>query len=342
MALPVYARRFALLSRHCGIQNECADIGLYQASRAPKLHLSSACRPRSFQTSTHERSTAVAGQDTYADPFANEDVMPGNASERQDVQVERRRAGTPSERTAQRGGRTQSGRRRTYGTAFDRERDSKKQSTSRSPSTSGPDSPPQSRPFRERSSYRPQVTQTSTTRPPTRRDYTNLQSQRDEDEEAEQRALIRLKARQEEEATLWRTQRTSLKSKFPTGWSPPKRLSPEALEGIRALNAQYPDQFNTPVLASHFKVSPESIRRILKSKWRPTGEEDEERRERWERRGESVWKRWVEMGKHAPKKWRMRGIGTGPRREGQDRDLQRTLREGGAGAQGDGGGVPWG
>ncbi len=127
----------------------------------------------------------------------------------------------------------------------------------------------------------------------------------------------------------WQIQKHSLKDKFGDtgGWNPRKKLSPDALEGIRALNAQYPDRFTTPILADQFKVSPEAIRRILKSKWRPNAEEDEERRARWDKRGERIWSNLVELGVHPPKKWRQMGIGGGPRRPAQDRSLRREREE---------------
>lgn len=334
MACHVYVRRFALALRPDVFILGCREANLTRSSSAPKLHLFSAYRSRSFQTSAR-RPTANTGQDLYADPFANNDALPGTKSAQQaEVHVEKRPAGHPSESALQRDTTAQGGRRRPYSTGFDRERDPRKQYPSRTPPSSRSPSTPQSRPFRERTSYQSQDSQDFRARASRREDASDLQTRRSESHDRE---IALRKQRQEEEAEVWRNQRSALKTKFPTGWSPPKRLSPEALEGIRALNAQYPDQFTTPVLAAHFQVSPESIRRILKSTWRPSGEEDEERRQRWERRGESVWKKWVEEGKHAPKKWRMRGIGTGPRREGQDRTVQRRLREGGGGAS-----VPWG
>ncbi|KAB8346049.1 hypothetical protein FH972_023101 [Carpinus fangiana] len=123
----------------------------------------------------------------------------------------------------------------------------------------------------------------------------------------------------------WQIQKGALQDKFKDeGWNPRKKLSPEALEGIRALHAQYPDHFTTPALAEQFKVSPEAIRRILKSKWRPNGEEEEKRMRRWDKRGEKIWTQKVEEGVHPPKKWREMGIGGGPRRQAQDRSMQRS------------------
>ena len=115
----------------------------------------------------------------------------------------------------------------------------------------------------------------------------------------------------------WQIQKRALAEKFgETGWSPRKRLSPDTLEGIRALHAQYPEEFPTPVLADRFKVSPEAIRRILKSKWKPNEEEEASRRLRWDKRGETIWSQLVKLGIKPPKKWREMGIGRnrGPRK----------------------------
>lgn len=106
----------------------------------------------------------------------------------------------------------------------------------------------------------------------------------------------------------WMIQKNALKDKFPEGWRSRKRLSPDALDGIRALHAQFPEQYTTPVLADQFKVSPEVIRRILKSKWRPSPEEDIKRQERWFNRGKNVWSNMVSLGFKAPKVWRREGI----------------------------------
>ena len=108
----------------------------------------------------------------------------------------------------------------------------------------------------------------------------------------------------------WQVQKRALLEKFgPSGWSPRKRLSPDALEGIRMLHSQSPDKYTTPVLADYFQVSPEVIRRILKSKWRPNEEEEAKRRERWDKRGESIWSQMVQIGIKPPKKWRDMGVG---------------------------------
>lgn len=151
----------------------------------------------------------------------------------------------------------------------------------------------------------------------------NRSSQASNDTDTASAAAIQKRRREE-----WQIQKESLQSKFPAGWSPFRRLSPEALDGIRALHAQYPDLFTTPVLADRFKVSPEAIRRILKSKWQPTTEEEEERRHRWERRGQKIWKGLVKKGVHPPKKWRQMGIGAGPRKKGHGRSELKKPKKG--------------
>lgn len=100
----------------------------------------------------------------------------------------------------------------------------------------------------------------------------------------------------------WQVQKAALGRKFGEAkWQPRKKLSPDAVEGIKALHSQYPDTYTTPVLAEQFKVSPEVIRRILKSKWQPNDEEARRRSERWNKRGERIWTQMVELGVHPPR-----------------------------------------
>ncbi|KAE8393597.1 Required for respiratory growth protein 9, mitochondrial [Aspergillus alliaceus] len=94
----------------------------------------------------------------------------------------------------------------------------------------------------------------------------------------------------------WQIQKEALKKKFEGGWNPSKKLSPDAIEGIRHLHAAAPDRFTTPVLAEQFQISPEAIRRILKSKWRPSEHEMEDRRKRWEKRHDRIWSHLAELG----------------------------------------------
>lgn len=98
----------------------------------------------------------------------------------------------------------------------------------------------------------------------------------------------------------WQIQKGALDKKFPAGWNPPKKLSPDALDGIRHLHATAPDRFTTAFLAEEFKISPEAIRRILKSRWQPSEDELEGRRKRWEKRHERIWSQMMELGLRPP------------------------------------------
>lgn len=110
----------------------------------------------------------------------------------------------------------------------------------------------------------------------------------------------------------WQLQKQALKEKFPDGWQPRKRLSPDALAGIRALNAQFPDVYTTKALADKFEVSPEGIRRVLKSKWRASVDEEQERQDRWFRRGKQVWEQKAALGIKPPQRWRAEGVARDP------------------------------
>jgi hypothetical protein len=107
----------------------------------------------------------------------------------------------------------------------------------------------------------------------------------------------------------WQIQKAALKEKIPEAWNPLKRLSPDALVGIRAIHAQFPAQYTTSVLAAKFEVSPEVIRRILRAKWKPNEEEEIDRQRRWFTRGIKVWSRYAELGVKPPAKWRKLGVG---------------------------------
>ncbi|KAK2018961.1 mitochondrion organization and biogenesis protein [Colletotrichum eremochloae] len=126
----------------------------------------------------------------------------------------------------------------------------------------------------------------------------------------------------------WQIQKEALKKKFPEGWNPRKRLSPDAIAGIKALHAQFPEEYTLRTLANKFEVSPEAIRRILKSKWQASPEEEEKRQERWFRRGVSVWSRYAELGMKPPSKWRREGVTRDPSyHENRKAAIQRRKEE---------------
>ncbi|KIY71895.1 hypothetical protein CYLTODRAFT_418439, partial [Cylindrobasidium torrendii FP15055 ss-10] len=66
--------------------------------------------------------------------------------------------------------------------------------------------------------------------------------------------------------------RAVMKESFPEGWAPPRKISREAMDGLRQLHHHDPDMFTTPFLAQKFRISPEAVRRILKGKWEPSKE----------------------------------------------------------------------
>lgn len=149
------------------------------------------------------------------------------------------------------------------------------------------------------------------------------EQQRQKEQDKRQREKEWLKARPD-----WAAQKAALKEKFPEGWRPRKKLSPDALNGIRALNQQFPDTYTTEVLANKFEMSPEAIRRILRSKWEATPEEEEERERRWHNRGVNIWQHYAAIGKKPPAKWREAGVVVQPRRgRDQNRDRDRDIPE---------------
>lgn len=86
----------------------------------------------------------------------------------------------------------------------------------------------------------------------------------------------------------WKRQIYALREKFGAEkWQPRKKLSREAMDGIRTLKEHSPE-LNAGDFAKMFQVPPESIRRILKSRWSPNESEVEKISQRWVRRGERV------------------------------------------------------
>ncbi|TFK26589.1 hypothetical protein FA15DRAFT_754931 [Coprinopsis marcescibilis] len=100
----------------------------------------------------------------------------------------------------------------------------------------------------------------------------------------------------------WRRHRESIKQQFPDGWSPPRKISREAMHGIRQLNKLEPEKFTTSLLADKFRISPEAVRRILKSRWEPSKERREKMvaKERKERAEKMLQSRIKEREEAAP------------------------------------------
>ncbi|MBW0571291.1 hypothetical protein O181_111006 [Austropuccinia psidii MF-1] len=82
----------------------------------------------------------------------------------------------------------------------------------------------------------------------------------------------------------WLIQKEALKEIFPEGWNPPKKISRPAMKLLRTLHQTDPQQFSLPALSDKFKISPEAVRRILRSKWEP----DQTAMEKLERRAKKT------------------------------------------------------
>ncbi|TFK49076.1 hypothetical protein OE88DRAFT_1616181, partial [Heliocybe sulcata] len=70
----------------------------------------------------------------------------------------------------------------------------------------------------------------------------------------------------------WLAHHQQVKKKFPNGWDPPRKLSRPAMDQVRELHHMDPTTASVAVLADRFRVSPDAIRRILRSKWQPSRE----------------------------------------------------------------------
>ncbi|CAH01009.1 mitochondrial ribosome assembly protein RRG9 [Kluyveromyces lactis] len=86
----------------------------------------------------------------------------------------------------------------------------------------------------------------------------------------------------------WKRQKFALKEKLNgERWNPKKKLSREQMETVRLLKRQFPHMTSGDI-AIQMKVSPEVVRRILKSKWEPTEEELEDIQRRWKKRSDRI------------------------------------------------------
>jgi len=113
-----------------------------------------------------------------------------------------------------------------------------------------------------------------------------------------------------------RLHRERMKSSFPKGWSPPHKLSRQAMDGLRVLHMHDPETFSTPTLAERFRISPEAIRRILRSKWEPSPEQ----RARLLRRELREKQTWIEAKKAAEREeYKALGGGRTNRKRARDR-----------------------
>ncbi|EGV61064.1 hypothetical protein CANTEDRAFT_116295 [Yamadazyma tenuis ATCC 10573] len=80
----------------------------------------------------------------------------------------------------------------------------------------------------------------------------------------------------------WTKRDKSVKLRYGS-WNPSKKLNRQQIQDIRNMTISLPN-IKTVELASMFRVSPEAIRRILKSNWVPNESDEEKLLEREEKR----------------------------------------------------------
>lgn len=94
--------------------------------------------------------------------------------------------------------------------------------------------------------------------------------------------LLATEAENTKKLPEWTKREESLRKRY-GAWNPTRKLSRQQISDIRELKGQWP-QMKTKQLADHFHINPESIRRILKSRWEPSEDELASINERTERR----------------------------------------------------------
>ncbi|KAG0199634.1 hypothetical protein BGX28_007114 [Mortierella sp. GBA30] len=71
----------------------------------------------------------------------------------------------------------------------------------------------------------------------------------------------------------WLKHKMAIKNKIVgKSWNPQRKLTRQAMEEVRYLRKQFPEQWTTAKLAEHFNVASESIRRILKTDFQLSSE----------------------------------------------------------------------
>ncbi|KAJ2897617.1 Required for respiratory growth protein 9 mitochondrial [Coemansia aciculifera] len=79
----------------------------------------------------------------------------------------------------------------------------------------------------------------------------------------------------------WQRRKIELKLKLGgEKWEPIKKIATSSMEKIRLLNSEFPDVWTMQKLSEQFKVSQETVRRILKSSFRPSEQRSEKREQR--------------------------------------------------------------
>ncbi|KFH72764.1 hypothetical protein MVEG_03053 [Podila verticillata NRRL 6337] len=83
--------------------------------------------------------------------------------------------------------------------------------------------------------------------------------------------------RNNEPTPLWQKHKIAIKEKMlGKTWNPQRKLSRQAMDEVRYLRKQFPEEWTAQKLADHFNVASESIVRILKTNFQPSPERAEE------------------------------------------------------------------
>ncbi|KAJ2016355.1 hypothetical protein GGH13_006767 [Coemansia sp. S155-1] len=93
---------------------------------------------------------------------------------------------------------------------------------------------------------------------------------------------------------VWQRRKIELKLKLGSEkWEPAKKIATSSMEKIRLLNSEFPEVWTMQRLSEQFKVSQETVRRILKSRFQPS----EQRTERREQKRKAEMETYKEQNK---------------------------------------------
>lgn len=120
----------------------------------------------------------------------------------------------------------------------------------------------------------------------------------------------------------WKKHKEAIKERFPGGWAPPKRISREAMDLLRTAHKVDPETNSVPVLSQRFKISPEAVRRVLKSRF----ELDRNERDKRENKRKEERMRQVSAGNGRSGQGEERGEAWSGDRA-REKDEMRRLRE---------------
>lgn len=106
-------------------------------------------------------------------------------------------------------------------------------------------------------------------------------TKKDRSEENFKAKLKQKEKEMHEKLPEWKKRDESIRKRYGE-WQPTHKLSRQQIQDIRNIKEKIPGM-KTVELATHFKVSPEAIRRILQSNWVPNDSEEERMRLRGEK-----------------------------------------------------------